>query len=104
MHPDHGTVEPYNSTVPFPESARYTCDDSYSITGDSTRTCQSHGGWDGSEPSCKEIGTVNSAIFVRFSIANCVKTHICEVKDINSSKHFDLKHILTSGLDCKFRY
>ena len=59
MHPDHGTVEPYNSTVPFPESARYTCDDGYSITGDTTRTCQSHGGWDGSEPSCNEIGTAS---------------------------------------------
>ena len=63
MHPDHGTVEPYNTTVPFPESARYTCDDSYYITGDTTRTCQSHGGWDGSQPSCNEIGTVYSAFF-----------------------------------------
>ena len=66
MHPDHGTVEPYNTTVPFPESARYTCDDSYYITGDTTRTCQSHGGWDGSEPSCIEIGTANLGIFARF--------------------------------------
>ena len=72
MHPDHGNVEPYNITVPFPESARYTCNDRYYITGDTTRTCQSHGGWDGSEPSCYEIGTVNLAIFARFIFPNCI--------------------------------
>ncbi len=32
--------------------ATYTCVDGYMLNGEATRTCQSTGMWDGSEPSC----------------------------------------------------
>ena len=32
--------------------AAYTCSEGYSLVGDSVRTCQDTGEWDGGEPTC----------------------------------------------------
>ena len=37
-------------------TATYFCDTGYNMTGTNTRTCDSSGSWDGSEPSCNIVG------------------------------------------------
>ena len=39
----------YNSVV------TYTCDDGYTLQGNSSRTCQSNGNWSGSVPQCERM-------------------------------------------------
>ncbi len=43
-----GTVD----SRPVSTVATYTCTSGYMLNGEATRTCQSTGVWDGSEPSC----------------------------------------------------
>ena len=39
----------------FGETATYSCDPGYNLTGDSTRTCQATGMWSGREPTCQGV-------------------------------------------------
>jgi len=34
------------------ETCTFTCDDGFTLTGSSTRTCQDDGTWSGTEPMC----------------------------------------------------
>ena len=49
--PANGQVSA-NGTV-FQQTAIYSCNTSYNLVGDSTRTCQATGTWSGSEPTCQ---------------------------------------------------
>ena len=49
--PANGRVD-HNGTT-FRQTATYSCDTSYNLVGDSTRTCQTSGNWSGSEPTCQ---------------------------------------------------
>ena len=44
----NGTV----NNIPVGTVATYSCDPGHIVTGDMTRTCQSNGSWDGSDPTC----------------------------------------------------
>ena len=54
MCPD--LVPPKNGNVEFTtkvgDTATYTCDDRYTLSGDSTRLCLPGGMWNGSDPVC----------------------------------------------------
>ena len=51
-------TDPANSQVDltsrttFNQTATYSCNTGYNLTGDSTRTCQATGNWSGSAPTC----------------------------------------------------
>ena len=47
----NGQVSHLNGTT-FGQTATYSCNTGYNLTGDSTRMCQADGMWSGSEPTC----------------------------------------------------
>ncbi len=50
-NPDNGVVTLPNNNLE--STATYTCDNGYTLTGDTTtRTCQANGMWSGSDPTC----------------------------------------------------
>ena len=46
----------------FNSTATYSCDNGYSLDGDSIRTCLVTGGWSGTAPTCTGIWYENSCI------------------------------------------
>lgn len=49
----HGKVEFVNeSRTTFNATAKYSCDENYSLVGNTTRTCLGNGSWSGNEPKC----------------------------------------------------
>ena len=48
--PENGAIEFMNNVG---DTATYTCDDGYDLSGESTRICLSTGTWSGSEPVCE---------------------------------------------------
>ena len=52
ISPDNGAVSVNGSTLG--SVATFTCNDSYTLIGDATRTCQLTG-WSGSNPSCGKL-------------------------------------------------
>ena len=51
--PDNGAVSVTNTT--FASTATYSCNDGYSLVGDTTRTCLASGLWSGVVPNCTGI-------------------------------------------------
>ena len=49
MNPENGRVE---FTTNVGDTATYTCDDDYILSGDSTRLCLASGMWSGNAPTC----------------------------------------------------
>ena len=43
------------STTVFNSTATYSCNDGYSLEGDSTRTCLASGLWSGRSPQCTGV-------------------------------------------------
>ena len=50
--PDNGQVN-HTAGTTFGQTATYSCNTGYNLTGDSTRMCQATGVWSGSEPPCQ---------------------------------------------------
>ena len=50
--PANGSVT-HTSGTTFGQTATYSCNTGYNLTGDSTRTCQATGQWSGSAPTCE---------------------------------------------------
>ena len=50
--PANGEVN-HTSGTTFGQTATYSCNTGYNLTGDSTRTCQATGEWSGSAPTCQ---------------------------------------------------
>ncbi|CAG2104634.1 unnamed protein product, partial [Medioppia subpectinata] len=52
-HIPHGRVEfVNNSRTTFNASARYSCDENYTLVGNNTRVCEGNSTWSGIEPKC----------------------------------------------------
>ena len=51
--PVNGQVN--TTTGTFGQTASYSCNIGYNLTGDSTRTCQADGNWSGSVPTCQSM-------------------------------------------------
>ena len=49
MNPENGRVD---FTTNVGDTATYTCDDDYILSGDSTRLCLASGMWSGNAPTC----------------------------------------------------
>ncbi len=47
----NGMVDTTSGTT-FMNTATYSCDTGYNLTGEATRMCQANGNWSGSEPTC----------------------------------------------------
>ena len=52
--PANGQVN-HNDGTTFGHTATYGCNTGYILVGDSTRTCQATGNWNGSAPTCQGI-------------------------------------------------
>ena len=52
MDPENGQVNLMNGTV-FQSQATYNCNESFTLSGNTTRICQSSRQWSGSEPTCE---------------------------------------------------
>ena len=52
--PTNGSVDMSGGTT-FGETATYSCDSGYSLSGSTTRMCDATGSWSGSAPTCEEI-------------------------------------------------
>ena len=50
--PANGQVDHTAGTL-LRQNATYSCNTSYNLVGDSTRTCQAEGEWSGSAPTCQ---------------------------------------------------
>ncbi|CAI8036489.1 CUB and sushi domain-containing protein 1 [Geodia barretti] len=51
--PVNGAVTVTNTT--FNSTATYSCNDGYSLVGDTTRTCLTSASWSGDEPTCRAV-------------------------------------------------
>ena len=51
--PVNGAVTVTNTT--FNSTATYSCNDGYSLVGDTTITCLASASWSGGEPTCRGI-------------------------------------------------
>ena len=49
--PENGAVSTTGTGVG--DTATYTCNSGYELSGSDTRTCQSNGEWSGSAPTCE---------------------------------------------------
>ena len=67
--PAQGKVN-YTSGTTFGQTATYTCNMSYNLVGDSTRTCQATGQWSGSAPTCEGMLPKSDS-----TISNVYKTY-----------------------------
>ena len=56
MNPDNGMVETPQGTT-FGQEATYTCNSTYDLVGDGTRTCLADGVWSGTDPTCGKLIT-----------------------------------------------
>lgn len=78
--PINGQVSPISS-VPFGQSATYTCSMGYTLIGDSTRKCQIDGTWSGSKPICGDCPVLtspnNGAISVTGYTVGDTATYTC---------------------------
>ena len=54
-NPVNGTVRTDNGAT-VNQTAIYECNSGYSLSGDSSRTCQLNASWSGDEPTCVLIG------------------------------------------------
>ena len=52
--PAQGEVN-HTAGTTFGQTATYSCNTGYNLTGDSTRTCQATGEWSGSAPTCESM-------------------------------------------------
>ena len=52
--PGNGSVT-HSAGTTFGQTATYSCNTSYNLEGNSTRTCQATGNWSGSEPTCQSM-------------------------------------------------
>ena len=53
-NPANGQVS-HTAGTTFGQTATYTCNMGYNLTGESTRTCQDTGLWSGSAPTCQRM-------------------------------------------------
>ena len=51
----HGSFSPSVSSHKAGALVIYTCKSGYELVGDSTRSCEMNGKWNGTEPSCKSM-------------------------------------------------
>ena len=51
--PGNGIVDASNTT--FMNTATYTCNTGYNLTGDTTRTCQANGTWSGTAACARKL-------------------------------------------------
>ncbi len=65
--PMNGLVDTSSGTT-FMNTATYTCNNGYTLTGDATRTCQDNGEWSGSASTCesKYISSLNVVLISTF--------------------------------------
>ncbi|WAR07673.1 SVEP1-like protein, partial [Mya arenaria] len=61
-NPINGSVTYVETT--YDETANYSCDTGYNLSGNMSRTCQAHGDWSGEAPSCiiVDCGNVTNPI------------------------------------------
>ena len=62
MSPAKGTVEYSDPSRIFNSRATYSCDEGYTLTGNSQRICVGLNIWSGSEPTCTGIYIVKSVV------------------------------------------
>ena len=84
-HIPHGKVELVNnSRTTFNASARYSCDENYSLVGNETRVCLGNGTWSGSEPKClyswcPVLSFIpNGALNITNRTVNGIATYTCQ--------------------------
>ncbi len=57
--PNNGIVSYSDPTLGLNTVATYTCETDYILYGDTTRTCESDGNWNGDAPTCEGESTCN---------------------------------------------
>ncbi|CAI8036485.1 CUB and sushi domain-containing protein 3, partial [Geodia barretti] len=81
--PENGAVEVFDTT--FTSTATYSCNDGYSLVGDTTRTCEASGLWSGTAPLCTVVDCgaledpANGSVAVSDTTFNSTSSYSCSV-------------------------
>ena len=81
-NPVNGQVNTTAGTT-FGQTATYSCNTGYNLMGNSTRTCQATGQWNGSEPTCERM------LYISYQVCTGSKlnVHICRDNPGKSGGH-----------------